>query len=391
MKSSPTIEDAENWLKEQTLLLENQGAVAFELTAAQRLDAVKALDELKTAPEIYSQDPQRAPLFPRLSPLEAMAQYFKRCWELIRDTGGTLEEAAQFYAKHKAPKGERKTVDQVADEYIQDARDNNLRPRSIKSIEHRLNRFRAAFGDRLVCEITRHDVEKWVKSIDLTPISKKHFATVASGMYNYAIGHEYASENPFIGPKFRRDRHAQDEKLPECLPWKSVEKIMRVAKEQVPEMVPVIAVGFFAGLRTSEIQQLDWKSVDFASALITVLPETAKKRRTRHVTMEPNLRLWLLPYRRESGLVAPQGSTWRVAFDRVRELAGLYGKDEKGKCLWPENAMRHSFASYHLMKHNDAAKTALQLGHRNQSLLFDHYRALVKPQDAEAYWQLPSH
>ena len=55
---------------------------------------------------------------------------------------------------------------------------------------------------------------------------------------------------------------------------------------------------------------------------------------------------------------------------------------------WPSNALRHSFASYHLAHFNDAAALALQLGHTDAGLVFQHYRQIVKPKDAEKYWNL---
>jgi integrase len=55
---------------------------------------------------------------------------------------------------------------------------------------------------------------------------------------------------------------------------------------------------------------------------------------------------------------------------------------------WPSNALRHSFASYHLAHFNDAAALALQLGHTDAGLVIAHYRQIVKPKDAEKYWNL---
>ena len=40
------------------------------------------------------------------------------------------------------------------------------------------------------------------------------------------------------------------------------------------------------------------------------------------------------------------------------------------------------------MKTNDQNKTALQLGHRDTSLLFNHYRALATHEDAERFWNI---
>ena len=55
---------------------------------------------------------------------------------------------------------------------------------------------------------------------------------------------------------------------------------------------------------------------------------------------------------------------------------------------WPSNALRHSFASYHIAKFNDSAKLALQLGHVGQDIIFRHYREVVTPEEAKRYWSI---
>jgi integrase len=95
--------------------------------------------------------------------------------------------------------------------------------------------------------------------------------------------------------------------------------------------------------------------------------------------MQPNLREWLLPLRKHKGNVTPALS-FRESFEQAREAAGI--------SEWPENALRHSFASYHLAHFKNAASTALELGHHDSRVTFAHYRELVKPKDAERYWAI---
>ena len=71
---------------------------------------------------------------------------------------------------------------------------------------------------------------------------------------------------------------------------------------------------------------------------------------------------------------------YRVLLESARETARIIE--------WPQNALRHSFASYHLAKFNDAAVLSLELGHTNSQLVFQHYRQLVKPKQAERYWKI---
>jgi 2,4-dienoyl-CoA reductase-like NADH-dependent reductase (Old Yellow Enzyme family) len=56
---------------------------------------------------------------------------------------------------------------------------------------------------------------------------------------------------------------------------------------------------------------------------------------------------------------------------------------------WPSNALRHSFASYHLALHQDGGKLALQLGHGGgMSVLIRHYREIVSPEAVRAWFEV---
>ena len=143
-------------------------------------------------------------------------------------------------------------------------------------------------------------------------------------------------------------------------------------------MAAFIAIGLFAGLRTREIAVLDWKDVDLAEKTITVHAVKAKSRARRVVQICDNLAAWLLPYSKKFGPVTPEG--YRRRFERDRKAAGI--------AFWPRNAMRHSAASYHLAAQPNEALTQAMLGHESGKMRFAHYRELVKPKDAERYWQI---
>ena len=144
------------------------------------------------------------------------------------------------------------------------------------------------------------------------------------------------------------------------------------------KLVPFIAIGTFAGLRRAELERLEWSEVDLESGLITVQAVKAKSARRRFVKIRPNLASWLAPYAARRGMVTP--GNCRKMLEATRVAAGIKH--------WPSNALRHSFASYHLAHFNDAAALALELGHTDAGLVFQHYRQIVKPKDAERYWNL---
>jgi integrase len=55
---------------------------------------------------------------------------------------------------------------------------------------------------------------------------------------------------------------------------------------------------------------------------------------------------------------------------------------------WPQDVLRHSFASAHYAFHRNPAQTALLLGHRDQDMLLTHYRDPMKPTVAARYWTI---
>ena len=70
-------------------------------------------------------------------------------------------------------------------------------------------------------------------------------------------------------------------------------------------MLPFWAIGAFAGLRRAEIERLTWSEVDFDADVIEVKASKSKTASRRLVTIQPNLREWLAPYRTRIGRVCP--------------------------------------------------------------------------------------
>ncbi len=85
-----------------------------------------------------------------------------------------------------------------------------------------------------------------------------------------------------------------------------------------------------------------------------------------------------MPYRTRRGHICPQNLQKHINDDRDRAQL---------RAEWPQNALRHSFGSYHLAHFKDAAKLALEMGN-SPAMIFKHYRELVKPKDAGVYWAI---
>jgi len=175
----------------------------------------------------------------------------------------------------------------------------------------------------------------------------------------------------------------------EILTLAEAQRLWAVCREVAPRLLPGLGLGLWGGLRQAEVERLVWHDVRRRTGMVHVSGAKAKTRQRRLVSVELPLELAL---ECRAGAVGPVWSApgLREEWERVRRAAGWavrvgrQGEAGAGR-PWPHNALRHSFASYHLAYFKDAARTALEAGH-SQAVLFRHYRELVTQEDAEAWW-----
>jgi integrase len=243
--------------------------------------------------------------------------------------------------------------------------------RHVGDLRSRLNIFANKFDGQMVATITSAEIDDWLRALPVAPITRNHYRVLIGLAFNYAVQRGYAMSNPA-----RKTAKAKEPKTD--IGILTVAQAARLLESATPGILAYIAIGLFAGLRRAEIERLDWSEIDFESGLIEVKAEKSKTAQRRFVTLQPNLREWLLPVRKHRGAVTPED--FNKLFVQAREAAGI--------TEWPDNALRHSFASYHLAHFKNAAATALELGHHDSRITFAHYRELVKPKEGERYWNI---
>ena len=305
------------------------------------------------------------------------AEYLE-CTEKLEPFGATIRDAVNFYLPHLSALKRTKTAAELVDELLKVKEADGASERYLSDLRSRLTQFSDSFDGKPVAEITVPQIDEWLRSLAdketgkrLSPVTRNNFRRVLIVAFNFAKENGYCVGNP-------AERSAKAKVIETAVGILTIDQTARLLESAPAELVPYVAIGAFAGLRRAELERLDWKEVDLQSGLIEVTASKAKSARRRFVKIQTNLAKWLQPYAQLSGNVTP--ANYRELLDAAREAAGIQD--------WPQNALRHSFASYHLARFNDAAALSLELGHTNSNLVFQHYRQLVKPKQAERYWKI---
>jgi len=282
-----------------------------------------------------------------------------------------LVDVVEDYARRYRECIASKPLSAAAAAYIEHREREDKSKRHLMDLRSRLARLVADIGgERMLTDITPGDVDAWLLGLGVAAQTRLNYRRVAGAMFNFAMERGWATENPV--------KKSHKVKVPEPSP-----EIFTVAEARAllrwchPSILPAVVLGLFSGLRTTELHSARWEHIDLAQALVTVPPK--KKNQTRHAPITAPGLAWLAPLHEGAGPVLKAPS---MLHPKLREAAAAMGIDE-----WPDNGMRHSFASYRLADVADAGRIALEMGN-SPTVLLSRYRQLVTPADAAAYFGL---
>lgn len=278
-----------------------------------------------------------------------------------------LQDVIEYWLE-RHPTGEQKTIYEVVGAFLdapgrRGGRAVKRRERTEDNHRKRLARFVDAFGERSPSEIETSDIEAWLDVNGWHGLNARNYLSSVRSMFRFAVLKGWALDDPTAKIELP-ESHSPE---PEIMPVAHVDKYLAAVAAIRPELLPREAIAFFTGLRSAELERLDWRNVSIENKLLTVGPDVAKVAGQRRVVpLSGNLIKWLAPFARDKGPVS-QGSA-RHIFKCRQDAATLAG------VALPHNAARHAFASFHLAAYQNAALTAEALGHSDVRLLRTVYR-----------------
>ena len=316
--------------------------------------------------------------------------------------GVPLIEVAKFWRLHHPDKPKRKLAE-LFQAFLADVKVRHGEGRHWSDLKSRGGIFiTAGFGGRYAETVTRQEVLAYVKELPAAaPRTKRNHKTVICEFFNWLVQevHEIAA-NPAAGIK-KRMLPKETKKEIEFLPLDYVTRYLRAAERYAPELVAHEVVQLVAGVRADDEMAEFEVGFVFPQTKEVVIPASVAKTEKREVIdgLEENFWGWWSAYAPKEGRLRPKnyGPRW----DRVRVLAALADQTKADELArlpikhllrlpeakaalqqWPWNARRRTFCTYHVAKHQSAAKTALIMRHRGSAYtLHNSYRGLGVTQE----------
>jgi integrase len=333
----------------------NGEAAILELTSADRAAYVRSKQVLE----------------PTGAALEVAAAHYAEAFKILG--GDHLLEAARYFAKRNPANFPAKAVSEVVEELLAAKQSGGASDRYLQDLRYRLGKLKDAFQSP-ISAVTGELLQAWFEAEELSPQSQLNFRRVLHLFFKFAIRRGYLPKEWDELERLEKVKVRRGDI--EIFTPSELSKLLEAAS---PKFIPALAIGAFSGLRTAEIERLDWKEIHLAERFIEVTAGKAKTASRRIAPISDNLAAWLAPYAQESGKVFGGGKTVICDFQvEASQAAGV---------PWKKNALRHSFISYRLAIVQNAAQVALEAGN-SAAMIFAHYRELVRPADAEKWFAI---
>jgi integrase len=280
----------------------------------------------------------------------------------------SLKEAAKFYASRHSTDC-TKTVREVFNELL-DKLDKRQKPISAdyrKDLNSRLIPFADAFHVP-IASVKAEQIDQYLSGFKGR--TRFNHARLICSLFKFAQSKKYFPRDvdPFEGIEMD---YADDGEI-EIFTPEEISKLLSVAR---PELVPFIAIGAFAGLRSAEIARLDWSEI--SETHIKVTAGKAKTRSRRLIPIQDNLRAWLETYRKESGPVLTLASMGK----QIEALA------DDAAIKWKRNGLRHSFVTYRIAVTNDENMVSVEAGN-SPTMIHGNYRQLATAEQGKAWFSI---
>ena len=310
----------------------------------------------------------------------------KAAIEILRSTGVDVLEAAiiareALTAGHGRIRRARRCISTGAEALRQQERTvsfektveaalearKNRRTRTVYDFRYFTRRFMKrcpGLAKRRVRSVTPQECTKYIDQAFDTPRQKQKARLILSGVFGTAVKHGWCDSNPVARVEATR---VVEQKIPILTP-QEIETLKQTAEDyQGGSCAAAVGIMLYAGIRPHEVSRLTWEQVDLQEKAIYILPRHSKTGGARRVTIHKPLMRILLTHKREGhDKICP--ANWLMYWRMLRQTAG-WSKAKK----WPQDALRHTFASYHLSYFRSLAELQLEIGHRDASLLRTRY------------------
>ncbi|MEI6703433.1 MAG: site-specific integrase [Deltaproteobacteria bacterium] len=275
---------------------------------------------------------------------------------------------------------------ELVEKFLAEIKTKNRSRRYRLDMQARLHKAARTFKGQ-VADIRAVNIDAWLEGMDKTTgRTKNNYRKAIITVLRYAKAKNYLPREDTTEGEFSTIYTV----LPGEIGIYTPEQLKLLLTRISPRMLPAVALGAFAGLRSAEISRLEWEHIQFDDKVIAVPPSVAKKRIRRLAPILPVLAAWLRPYRKTNGKVLVRiGDEFALTTVFKAAVDAITGADGKPLISIIHNGLRHSFVSYRVAQLKNINAVAVESGN-SPNIIETNYWKKVKVKPESWFNQFPT-
>ena len=140
---------------------------------------------------------RRAPI--QEAEAQPSAHLLLECTNKLRAHGKTVADATDFFVQHLMAKEKSCTARELVDEFIAAKQKEAASQFDLDDIRSRLATFSKTFNNHLVETITSAQIDDWLRSLNVSVVTRDHYRRLIMRAFNFAVQRGYTNSNPVFG------------------------------------------------------------------------------------------------------------------------------------------------------------------------------------------------
>ena len=130
---------------------------------------------------------------------QASARVLVECTNKLRAHGKTIQDATDFLIQHLMANEKSCTARELVDEFVAAKQKEAASQFDLDDIRSRLATFSQRFNNHLVETITSTQIDDWLRSLNVSVITRNRYRRLIMLAFNFAVQRGYTSSNPVFG------------------------------------------------------------------------------------------------------------------------------------------------------------------------------------------------
>jgi len=239
-----------------------------------------------------------------------------------------------------------------------------------------------------VADIKTLEIDNWLDSLNgVSNRTRKNYRNALQTLFSFARDKGYLQRHHDTEVQFATDYKPEEPEIGIYTPEQLKILLFNIA----PRLVPFVAIGGLAGMRSAEIIRMQWRNIRLDTNQIFV-PKPASKTIAREIPICPPLSEWLKPFKEaakgDDALLPRISNAFALSKRFFAAVQRIKGENGEPLLQIVHNGLRHTYISCRVKLIQNKHVVAMEAGNSPRIIDSNYKRIIENPEQAKEWFNI---